>query len=64
LGVIKGLETMHYQPGAIPGVDDIPGRKAFKKAIIEEIKKLGGRPKESQGLASLRKMMSDLKAKK
>jgi hypothetical protein len=55
---------MRYQPGATPHIEDKAGREAFKKAIIVEIKKLGGRPKESQGLTSLRQLMSDLKTKK
>ena len=55
---------MYFQAGAIPGVNDIEGRKAFKKAIMEEIKKLGGRPKGSLGLGSLRREYSKLLAKK
>ena len=55
---------MHFHSGAIPHINDKAGREVFKKAVIAEIKELGGKPKESQGLASLRIMRSDLKAKK
>ncbi len=54
---------MEFHSGAIPHINDKAGREAFKKAVIADIKKLGGKPKESQGLASLRSMRSALKAK-
>jgi hypothetical protein len=52
-----------FNPGAIPGVHDKAGRAEFKKAMIEEIKKLGGRPKESMGFDTLRQMRRELRAK-
>ena len=55
---------MYFQPGQCPHIDDKEGWKVYKKAIIAEIKKLGGKSKESQGIGSLRKIYSELMAKK
>lgn len=52
-----------FNPGAIPHVADTEGRKAFKIALLAEIKKLGGRPKLTFGLEKLRELYSDLVAK-
>jgi hypothetical protein len=52
-----------FNPGAIPPVDDKEGRKEFKKALLGEIKKLGGKPKLSLGLDKLRRLYSELRAK-
>ena len=55
---------MHFQPGQIPHVADEEGRNVFKKALLAEIKKLGGKPKMTFGLKKLRELYSDLMAKK
>jgi hypothetical protein len=58
------MSAFHFNPGAIPGIYDIEGRKAFAEYLAAEIKALGGRPKGSMGLDSLRKMRRELVAKK
>lgn len=55
---------MHFSPGAIPHAEDKEGRKAYKAAILAEIKKLGGKPKASLGLDKLRQLYAQLKAAK
>ena len=52
-----------WNPSAIPNVSDEEGRKAYKQELIEQIRRLGGRPTKVMGLNSLRKMYSELTAR-
>jgi hypothetical protein len=55
---------MFFQSGQCPHIEDKEGWKLYKKAIIAEIGKLGGKPKMTYGVDKLRKMYSELRAKK
>ncbi len=52
-----------WNPSAIPHVNDKEGRKAYRLELIEQIKRLGGRPTKVMGFDKLRKMYSELTAK-
>ncbi len=58
------MSGFYFNPGAIPGIHDTEGRKAFAEYLAKEIEALGGRPKRSMGFNSLRKMRRELVAKK